>query len=298
MIEIRDLSKTFTGKISVKAVDRLSLDISIGVTGLVGHNGAGKSTLFRLMADVLSHDKGTILYDGIPYDDPALKKRVFFLCDNPITSNGDSPKDVYELYNTFFDIDKNRYEGLLDKLSLPKKRRIGGFSKGMRRQLFLALALSVDADYYLLDEAFDGIDPLSLEIIKEEISRLGALGKTLVLSSHNINSLERLAERFIILYQGHLAKEGERGDMGVELSKFQLITDKEVDEETLRNLGIEVISFKRIGSICHIVVKSGVDDKTKLETLSPTLLEQIALDQDEVITMQMLLAKKEADDDR
>jgi len=294
LIEITGLLKTFDSKKeAVRAIDRLSLNIPQGITGLLGHNGAGKSTLFRVMSDVLLPDEGSITFDGVPHTDPDLKRRIFFLCDNPITAAGDSPGDVFELYNTFFDVDREHFNMLLDKLGLPKKRKIGGFSKGMRRQLFLALALSVNADYFLLDEAFDGIDPLTLELVKDEISLLSQKGKTVVLSSHNIHDLQRLAERFIILFKGHLAKDGENVNMGAELTKYQIIVEDSLEEEKLKEQGLAVISLKKVGSIYHLVLHSHEGDEEKLHALKPALLEKVALDKDEIITMQMLLAEKE-----
>ena len=166
MIEIRELTKTFG---DVKAVNNITLSIHTGVNGLVGENGAGKSTLLRVISDIYNKDNGEILIDDLPYNDLASKKNLFFLSDTPYFPSSGTAKQTFDFYATLFDLDKEAYEKLLEKLSLPMNRKLSTFSKGMRRQIFLAIALSAKAKYILLDEAFDGLDPVVLDTIKQEI---------------------------------------------------------------------------------------------------------------------------------
>ena len=293
MIEIKNLSKTFG---ETKAVDNLSLNLMPGIIGLVGHNGAGKSTLFRLISGVLTPNDGEITIEGKRHDLPEVKARVFFLSDDPYCGLADDYKAVYRFYANFYQIDFERYTALLDTLHLPKKGRVNNYSKGMRRQLFLSLALSVEADVYLLDEAFDGIDPLALDLIKGEIIKLGEQGKTVILSSHNIASLERLVDRFVLLYKGKLSKEGTDEDMGESLVKYQGVFANEVKEEDFTKLGLRVASFKKVGSVYHIVFSLSGELGEEIEkNLKPVLWEKVAIDPDEVIALQMRLAEKEAE---
>lgn len=292
MIEITSVSKYFG---SLAAVDHLDLTFRSGVTGLVGHNGAGKSTLFRLISGVYQTDGGSILIDGLPFDSVEAKEKLFYLSDDPY--GGGDYREVYDFYSNFYDIDFKRYEGLLRKFGLPLDKQIRTFSKGMRRQLFICLTLSVKVDNYLLDEAFDGIDPLVQVMIKEELDNLSSEGKTIVISGHNLLGLEKLADRYVILYKGRLAKEGEDRDLGKSLIKFQCMPSAEFGTQELSDLGFEVISFKKVGSIVNFVIteKEGAADLIK-EKLNPTLLEEVALAQDEVVTMQMKLAREKGED--
>ena len=293
MITIKSLTKRFDDTV---AVNNLTLDIAPGVIGLVGHNGAGKSTLFRLISDVIFLDEGSISIDGVPHNDPHSKARVFFLSDDPFAPKGEDYRGVYNFYRNFYPIDFEKYTSLLDKLRLPRDRKVGQFSKGMRRQLFLSLALSVDADYFLLDEAFDGIDPLALDEVKAEIIKLGEAGKTVVLSSHNIASLERLVDRFVLLYCGKLSNEGDSEQLGQDLVKYQAMFSSPIEEKDFTKLGIKVLSIKKVGSIYHIVLigSKGADEIVN-EKLKPLLWEHVAIDPDEVVSLQMLLAKKEGE---
>lgn len=289
MIEIKNVTKYF-GKLA--ASDGLTLTITPGVTGLVGHNGAGKSTLFRLICGIFEKDGGEILIDGVSHLEVEAKKKLFFLNDDPMGRG--TWKDVYDFYSNFYETDKERFKQLLEKFNLPLNQPIKNFSKGMRRQLFVCLALSINVDIYLMDEAFDGIDPLVQEMLKDEIREFSKQGKTIVISGHNLQGMERLAEKFLVLYKGKLAREGENQDLGKTMVKFQCLPKGEISEETIKDMGFEVISFKKIGSIAHFVIQDKDDsDKILKDKLKPVLLERVAMDPDEIIMMTMKLVKEE-----
>ena len=166
MIVIKNLTKQFPGVI---AVNNLNLEVKPGINGLIGENGAGKSTLLRLIADVFQVSDGEILIDGKNHYLPEVKSDLFFLSDNPYFSTNMTPKEVVELYASLFDVDQDKFYKILNRLSLPVERRLSTYSKGMRRQLFLALSLAMKANYILLDEAFDGLDPIVQDVVKQEI---------------------------------------------------------------------------------------------------------------------------------
>ena len=193
MIEIKNLTKIFPP--NVYAVNDLTITINKGVNGLIGENGAGKSTLLRCIADVYLKDKGEILIDGHSNSDDVSRNNVFFLSDNPFYSGNGNAMTNMQFYASLFDLDEEKFKELMSHLSLPLDRRVSTFSKGMRRQLFLCIALSMKAEYILLDEAFDGLDPIVQDVIKEEIIK-NAENKTFLVSSHNLVSLERLCDNF------------------------------------------------------------------------------------------------------
>ena len=289
MIEINKLTKTFK---DVKAVNELSLTINPGINGLVGENGAGKSTLLRLLSDVYQADYGTITIDGVNHDDVKSKKRIFFLCDNPITGASANIEQTFELYSSLFDLDKARFQSIIKELRLPLKRRVSTFSKGMRRQLFIAIALSFKGEYLLLDEAFDGLDPLVLDTIKQEIIK-DADRKTYIVSSHNITSLERLCDNFILLSKGRCKKTGNIEDLGTNFAKYQIFIKEAMTKKDLEALGYKILSFKKLGSINNVVFYNEIDDKALKEKYNVLLLERIPIDPDEIIALEMLDARRE-----
>lgn len=290
LIKIANLTKRFGQKV---AVDNLSVDIGDGVSGLVGENGAGKSTLFRLISGIYEPDGGVITIDDLPNDCKAAKQSLFFLSDEPFYNVGDTPTSLYDSYSAFFEIDKERYFQLIGKFGLNPKGKLIGFSKGMKRQTFIALSLSINVKYLLLDEAFDGLDPLVLESIKDEITRKANEGTAVVISTHNISLLEKLADRFIVLSRGVLANNKENEDKAEKMIKLQLFFKKEYQIEDFTKAGLEVASFKKIGSIIHLVILEDPDLEKKINSLDkPIIMEKIPLDREETIKLLMLSAKE------
>lgn len=289
MIEIKNLVKTFG---SVRAVDDLSITINSGINGLIGENGAGKSTLLRLISDVYQPDSGEIIIDGIKNNDISAKKEVFFLPDNPYAPHNSAVMQTFEFYSTLFDLDKDKFMEIMNKLSLPTDRKVSTYSKGMRRQLFIAIALSSNAKYALLDEAFDGLDPLVLATVREEIIK-DADKKTYIVSSHNISSLERLCDSFILLSKGRVGKNGDVEHLGENFVKYQILVKGQLEQKDLEALSYRVLSFKKVGSLCNVVFRGEIDESIIRNKMDVILLEKIAIDPDELIALEMLDARKE-----
>lgn len=289
MIEIKNLVKTFG---SVRAVDDLSISINSGINGLIGENGAGKSTLLRLISDVYQADSGEIIIDGVPNYKVMAKKDVFFLPDNPYAPHNMAVSQVFEFYSTLFDLDKEKFMAIMDRLSLPTDRKVSTYSKGMRRQLFIAIALSSNAKYALLDEAFDGLDPLVLATVREEIIK-DADRKVYIVSSHNISSLERLCDSFILLSKGRVGKNGDVEHLGENFVKYQILVKGALEQKDLEALSYRVLSFKKVGSICNVVFHDKIDESIIRNKMDVILLEKIAIDPDELIALEMLDARKE-----
>ena len=294
MIQISNATKRFDQKV---AISSLSLDIDTGVIGLVGQNGAGKSTLLRMIAGVYQVDEGKILVDSFLNTSKESKELVFFLPDDPYAPINSDINSVLEFYKLFYDVDEDIFDNLVDKFTLPRKVKINKFSKGMKRLLFIALSLSINCRYLLLDEAFDGLDPLVLETVKEQIVRICKdKDKTVVVSSHNVTALEKLVEKFVVIHDGRLSKDGDLDSLGETFVKYQAIFKEAVDEETLTQLGLNVLSYRKAGSIHNFVINNSknIDVEKILDKLNPTLLENIAIDANEIILLQMALAKKES----
>ena len=290
MIEIQDVTKSFG---TTKALDRLELAIGEGITGLVGENGAGKSTLLRCIAGVLNPEEGKILIDGKDRKEVEAKKDLYFLSDFPYSPPNSTIDKVYEFYSCFYDFDVDRFHEILTHFSLPPQGRINDFSKGMRRQLFIALALSAKTKYLLMDEAFDGLDPIALDAIKGEIILEKENGRNILISSHNINTLEKLADRFVMLSKGHLAADEETQSMGKNFVKYQAFFETTPSEEELSAL-CSLISYRKIGSVLNFVME---EDEAALERIKaaykPKFIENVNIDGDELVTLTMLKARKE-----
>ena len=293
MIEIKDLSKSFG---EVHAVSSLSLTISSGIAGLIGENGAGKSTLLRLIANIYKQDEGAITIDGFDSSSQQGKSKLFLLPDEPYVPKGAQAKHVYNLYNSLYDIDKEKFYRLLDRFELPKDRNVYTFSKGMRRQFILSLAMSVNVPYLLLDEAFDGIDPLTVGLVKELLIQEASEGKTIVVASHNINSLNAIADRFIMISKGKLGEVGSTSDMAKTIFKYQMALKKPLEEQELLDAGIKVILYRHVGSIIQIVCdgEGGETLEKLVNAHEPIIFEPVPVSDEEVIEAKMRMYRGRA----
>lgn len=276
MIKITNLSKNFGTKSVLK---NLSLEIKEGsIFGLVGINGAGKSTFLRLLSGVYKADNGTIMYnDEEVYENEKVKKQIFFLADDPYYTVNTKGIDLFHLYETFYDADEEVFMKYMDLFRLNPHKAINNFSKGMRRQLFIALAISVKPRYLLLDEAFDGLDPLARLAFKRAIIDLNAESKcTVIISSHSLRELEDICDTFGILDKGYIISSGEINEEIEKLHKYQIAFNKEMEENDFSDL--DLLSFTKSGRIVKIVVKGESEEiMKKLTDMKPLLIDEIEI---------------------
>jgi ABC-2 type transport system ATP-binding protein len=292
MIEIKGVSKSFG---ATKALDRVDLTLNDGVTGLVGENGAGKSTLLRCIAGVLNPEEGRIIIDGLDRNEIKAKSEIYFLSDFPYSPPSSTIDKVYEFYSCFYDFDLDRFHEILTHFSLPPKGAINNFSKGMRRQLFVALALSAKTRYLLMDEAFDGLDPIALDAIKGEIISEKENGRTILISSHNIATLEKLADRFVMLSSGRLSLNEENHNLGRSFVKYQAFFENNPTELELASL-CSLISYRKIGSVLNFVIEEDEEAIAKIkDAYKPKFIEMVNIDSDELVTLAMIKARKESE---
>lgn len=278
MIRIQKLNKSFPNKQVLSDIDLTIEDRTI--FGLVGINGAGKSTLLRLIAGVLKADSGSILLDGQTlYENEKAKRQVFFLADEPFSTPLLTPDKLKELYSTFYRFDEAKFAGYLETFGLKRKQQVGKMSKGMKRQLYLALALSTDCKVFLLDEAFDGLDPLARLKFKRIVIEEKEAGKTFILSSHSLRELEDISDSFAILDGGNVKQNGNLLDELGKLVKFQLAFEREMTES---EIPFPCVSFKTSGRVVTVVARGEEDAlKAKLEEMNPLLLDVLPIDFEE-----------------
>ena len=287
MIEIKNLVKKFD---SVIAVNNLSVTFSEGVYGIIGENGAGKSTLLRLISNVYLKDEGEILVDGEDNSNHSANKKIFFLSDNPYYERISTIKQTVSLYNSIFDLNEDKCFKILEQFDLPIDRRISTFSKGMRRQLFIAIALSMNVKYLLLDEVFDGLDVLILDVIKNLIIQ-SAEDKVVIVSSHNASVLQNLCNNFIILTKGKIENNGSLEDLASTYIKYQIV-GSDIDKQSLEAFGINVIQLTTLGSIIHLITDKEINIDEFKNRFNPYIIENIILTNEEILKINLLVGKE------
>lgn len=213
MLELRRVSKHFAG---IPAVDDVSFSARPGeVTGYLGPNGSGKSTTIKMITGLIETTSGEILFDGKPISDDviAFKQRMGYVPEEPHLYNHLSGAEyltmVADLRGLAPRLASDRIDGLLRLLSLYDDRHAGiaGYSKGMRQKVLIAAALLHNPDLVLLDEPFSGLDVGSALVLRSLIIELAARGKVVLFSSHELDTVERVSHRVVILHRGKLVAD-------------------------------------------------------------------------------------------
>ena len=210
MLQISDLSKSYNRK---PALDAVSLTISKGeIYGLLGPNGAGKTTLIRIVNQIIAPDSGIIRFDGQLMNSEHLRQIGYLPEERGLYKN------MYVLDHLVF---LGKLRGLsaaealrnsnywLEKLSISEwsKKKIETLSKGMAQKIQFIAALIHDPQFLILDEPLSGFDPVNVELILKELKELKANGKTILLSTHNMRSVEEICDRATLIHDAKILVE-------------------------------------------------------------------------------------------
>ena len=208
-VEVADASVWFGQKV---ALSELSCSFGPGVTGLLGPNGAGKSTLMRAITGLIGVNAGRVLVDGRdPRTDRDVQGRIALV---PEDESVPDQLTARELVRYVADLHRVQDAGAVDRaldlveMQPAADRRLKGFSKGMRQRSKVAAALVTDPPVLVLDEPLNGADPVQRANLTALFRRLGAEGRTVIVSSHVLSEVERLADRVLVLIHGRLAAAG------------------------------------------------------------------------------------------
>ena len=213
MLEIHNLCKRFSG---IVAVDNASFQARAGeVTGYLGPNGSGKSTTMKMITGLIEPTSGAILFAGerIQRDPVAYKQRMGYVPEEPQLYAHLTGLEYLTMVGQLRGLpDKptaERIHGLLRLLSLHEDRHvpISSYSKGMRQKVLLSAALLHNPDLILLDEPFSGLDVASVLVMRSLMRELAARGKVVLLSSHELEMVERVCTHVVILHRGKVVAD-------------------------------------------------------------------------------------------
>jgi ABC-2 type transport system ATP-binding protein len=215
-IEARGLAKRYGGAFGGKGQDALrGVDLAVprgAAFGLIGPNGAGKTTFVKTLLAVVRPTDGTISLLGGDPEDPAVRRRVGYLPERLALAPAWTPLEILESVARVKRLRLARPAALalLEEVGIAEaaRRKVGGFSKGMRQRVGLAAALVGDPELLVLDEPTDGLDPIGRVEVRALLARRLAAGATLLLNSHLLAETERICGRIGILVQGRIVREG------------------------------------------------------------------------------------------
>lgn len=205
VISLQNVCKRF-GR--THALDYVSLDIPEGVVfALLGENGAGKTTLIRILTGFLKPDEGraTVLGHSCVKSGMEIRRQIGYVSDAPALYEWMTSEEIGWFTSAFYDVAfPDRYLELLAAFDVPTGIKLKNLSKGQRAKVALALATAHDPKLLILDEPTSGLDPMVRRQFLESMVDRTALGRTVLLSSHQISEVERVADWVAILHQGKL----------------------------------------------------------------------------------------------
>lgn len=209
-------------------LDRLTFTVERGqMIGLIGENGSGKSTLLKLMAGLLRPSAGKVLLNGEPVTRRHAHK-IAYQPDVDLFHVELKAEEVFQFYATqFADFSVEKARDIAKFLGVPTMVQLGKLSKGNRARVKMATFLARDAELYLFDEPFAGLDPIAREsLMRAMIKYIDTTNCAIVLSTHEVNEVEPILDQVMLLKDGHLcamdqleAIRDERGEDAVTWMK-------------------------------------------------------------------------------
>jgi ABC-2 type transport system ATP-binding protein len=271
-LRLLGVRKAFEGHV---AVDDLSLEVAPGsVFGLLGPNGAGKTTALRMIVRVLAPDSGRVEVFG--QDERGLLDRVGYMPEE----RGLYPRMVLEEQLLLFACLKGLERAAaaralgpwLERLGLAewRRRRLNELSKGMQQKAQLVATLLHDPDLLVLDEPMSGLDPLAADQVRDVLVEWRARGRTVVLSSHQMDTVERLCDSIALVHRGRKLLDGAVSEVKRRHGKNAVVLAFEGDGSFLRSLpGVEAV--RDFGRYVEVRMADGADHQALLREASARL---------------------------
>ncbi len=287
MIELTNVTMSY-GKI--KSLDNVTATIKDGsIFGLIGSNGSGKSTMLRILSGIIKPDSGNVLCDSMPvFENCEAKKNIIYLSDEQFFLPHSTINDMRKLYKCAYkSFSDEVFSKLRNIFTLDCDRKIGTFSKGMKKQASVMLGLSARPKYLLCDETFDGLDPVVRQLVKRILAEETAEGgMTTICASHNLREMEDICDTVGLLHKGDLLFVRELDDMKSDIHKVQAIFDDNFDITILDPLKIR--AYSRRGSVVSFIAKGNEEEITAfLAEKAPVFHEIIPLTLEEIFISEM-----------
>ena len=274
-IEIKGVTKRYNGF----TLDNISLEVPKGVIcGFIGQNGAGKTTTIRSLLHITEIDEGEIRLLGLDHikDETEIKKRMAVVFDELPFHDVLNASDMARIFEGIYpEWDNAAYMQYLERFQLPKKKRIGQFSKGMKMKLQIACALSHNAELLVMDEATTGLDPVVRDEILHIFMEYMQNGeRSILMSSHITSDLEKIADMVIFIDKGRILLTGYKDEI---IENHGIL---KCDKDKLKEIDTEDIVSVRTNSFgAEVMVKDRENASFKYRgcAVDPASLDDIML---------------------
>lgn len=287
MIHINGVSKYFN---DYQALKSISFEVKPGeIFGFIGRNGAGKSTTMNIMCGLSKLDEGTCLINGLDVRNVAHPSdlNIGYLPENPTFYGWLNAYETLEYLSkeTSLKDKKDRIRYLIDWVGLTHaaKRRVGGYSRGMKQRLGIAASLIHDPDVLIFDEPSSALDPEGRNDVMRLLIDLKKLGKTIILSTHILNDIERICDRIAIIEQGQIVLEDSLENLLDKHTEpiididFEFLSDSKIIQDLNALEGVNNVNL--IGMQAHVFIdsKSVMQDVLRLLASKENTVSKIAL---------------------
>ena len=272
MLELSGLSKRFG---SLQALDDLSLSLDRGeIVGFVGANGAGKSTTMRIVMGVLDADAGTVTWKGTPVD-AAIRRGIGYMPEErglyPRMKVAEQLIYLARLHGLSASAAKAAANQWTERLGLEERRgdEVQSLSLGNQQRVQLAAALVSSPKLLILDEPFSGLDPVAVDVMSQVILERAAAGVPTLFSSHQLDVVERLCDRVVIIRSGRLVADGTIPELqATETPRWRVVVERAADSAPVQaaslNLPAPTVEVDDAGRL--VITAAGADEQELLST--------------------------------
>lgn len=276
-IELIKVSKSYNGKEVIKDI---SFSVELGeIFGLLGPNGAGKTTILRMMLDIIKPDSGGIKVFGSAITSIA-KNRIGYLPEERGLYKRSRVLDMLVYLATLKDIPPKEAEENAIKLLKSvemyeyKNKKIEELSKGMQQKIQFLATIVHNPELIIIDEPFSGLDPVNTKLIKNILLKLKNSGKTIILSTHQMEQAEKICDRVLMINNGSVVLYGSLEDIKKKYGKNSIILEFEGDPHTLEEIeGISKIEYHNENH--NKYVELYLEDNTSMQTVLQKLVLRV-----------------------
>jgi ABC-2 type transport system ATP-binding protein len=280
VIQTTGLSYSF--KSGSKTLDDINLLVPKGsIYGFLGPNGAGKTTTLRLLLGLLRNQRGTLQVFGKDFATNRIEilKRLGSLIEQPSLYLHLTAKENLDIYRLIYHVDKSRIEDVLKivGLELTGRKRVKQFSLGMKQRLSIAIALLHQPELLILDEPTNGLDPNGIIETRELIKKLNRdHGTTVIVSSHILNEVERMATHVGIIHKGKMLFQGQLSELQ-QMKTSQTALEIETNDNVTAAQVLQSYPIKSVNGKLVLPFESRQQTATINKTLVQSGIEVYAL---------------------